>query len=261
MSAYTLTFPTAVIRTPDEMEAFFNVLLFFALRFLLNNCPDVSSFMHKYFDGFDKVEGEYMCGETKWNAIFRGQIAVKGSQGLKFYVPSDPSAESSEPLQTHPITFLIEDLENISARYQLDPETAFVKATPVIPPPTLAPKASAYFSFYQSQGLDASERRPQKPGRTAIQEQSLKQAAQTLEDHNAIVKLFGSFLVNDPTLIWPEKDTVPDQLRKDFRPGKDETATPSLPGTGSKRGISHVEPDDEPALKRRSKRQPASGRR
>ncbi|KAI0753140.1 hypothetical protein C8Q80DRAFT_1150239 [Daedaleopsis nitida] len=260
MSAYTLNFPTVVIRVPDEIEAFFNVLLFSALRFLRHNCPDVSSFMHKYFEGFNKVEGEYCCGETKWNAINRGQIEFKGSKGIIFYIPSDPSDDSSEPPQTHPITFLIQDLlDKFSARYQLDPESAkaFVKAAPVTPP-TPATKSSAYFSFFDSKGSNASKRRARKTGLTVIQEQELKEAAETLEDHDAVVDVFGSF-ITDPALDWPVKDTVPDQLRKDFRPGKDESVTPALSGTGSKRGLSHDgDPDSAPASKRRLTR---SGRR
>ncbi|KAI0753150.1 hypothetical protein C8Q80DRAFT_496554 [Daedaleopsis nitida] len=257
MSAYTLKFPLTVIRIPDEMEAFFNVLLFYAIRFLAHNCKDVGAFMHAYFDGFDKVDGEYYCGTFKLSAMKSGTLDISGIGELTFYLPSDESADPPSPRKVHPIDYLIKELLQLfSARYNLvlsrsSPGADLSAAGMTTGAPQLSSKRSQRMRSFFSNNFNGQAQHPEIALSPAEREQLQKKAA-VLESHAEVGKLFGSFLLDEKTK-WPEHDTTPDQLRKDYRPDKDVKSSTllSTSSAGSKRAMSHDEPDDMPPPKRR----------
>ncbi|KAI0359597.1 hypothetical protein OH77DRAFT_1040392 [Trametes cingulata] len=79
LSANALSDRHKQIVVQDEMESFFHLLLYLAIRYLPHNCTDVGDFMHRYFDGFlqDREDQEYTCGETKYTAMTKGELTVK----------------------------------------------------------------------------------------------------------------------------------------------------------------------------------------
>ncbi|KAI0696690.1 hypothetical protein C8T65DRAFT_832745 [Cerioporus squamosus] len=87
MSAFLLNNPFAAISIPDEVEAFFHILLFYVIRFLPHNCPDVGQFVHDYFDGFQLGVGlgEYYCGQHKQMAVMSSRIMLSGGMKLDIY--------------------------------------------------------------------------------------------------------------------------------------------------------------------------------
>ena len=97
MSAHALKDPCKRILIEDEMESWFHLLLYYALRYLPHNCIDLGQFINDYFDGFVQADGEYYCGDTKWAAVNIGVIRVNGSNtALKFFrspppIPPAPS--------------------------------------------------------------------------------------------------------------------------------------------------------------------------
>ena len=58
MSAHSLNDPFRKIVIQDELEAFFHVLLYYAVRFLYHNLSreNVGHFLHGYFDDYTQCE-------------------------------------------------------------------------------------------------------------------------------------------------------------------------------------------------------------
>lgn len=96
MSANSLSNPWRVIAVEDEMESFFHLLLFYAIRYLPHNCKDVGMFMEEYFDGFTKENGQYFCGLAKSRAMTSGSITLSNQDAkLVFYLPPEPRDEKN----------------------------------------------------------------------------------------------------------------------------------------------------------------------
>ncbi|TFK88460.1 hypothetical protein K466DRAFT_450372, partial [Polyporus arcularius HHB13444] len=79
MSANALNDPSKDIVVPDEIESFFHVLLYLAIRFLPHNLArdSIGRFMIDYFDGCTATQGVYRCGGRKLDAMSRGLIDLR----------------------------------------------------------------------------------------------------------------------------------------------------------------------------------------
>ncbi|KAI9062389.1 hypothetical protein FKP32DRAFT_1686628, partial [Trametes sanguinea] len=75
LSANILANPTRSVELQDEMESFFHVLLYFAIRYLPTDCPDVTPLMHDYFDGYTRLGEEYSAGASKSRVMVEGDLA------------------------------------------------------------------------------------------------------------------------------------------------------------------------------------------
>ena len=110
MSAHALNDPHRRIVIQDELESFFHVLLYYAIRFLPHTLNDnsIGRFLQEYFDGYSPgPNGGYLCGSEKFNAMVNGVIRLPTYNGitdtkhhtLKFLWPApnaSPSVESEE---------------------------------------------------------------------------------------------------------------------------------------------------------------------
>ncbi|KAI0696669.1 hypothetical protein C8T65DRAFT_663385 [Cerioporus squamosus] len=279
MSAFTLDHLDQPILIPDEVEAFFHVLLFYAIRHLRHNIYDVGDFMHNYFDGFERGKGEYYCGEKKRNAVNHGVIYVAGSGRLTFSLPpgfTPPPIGNSAPSQTHILNDLIESLLRLfSARYTLHRLSN-------LPPPPVGGDEPLQEPAHDSVLLPARfagmrqviEELPepnadiyatQRAHVTPEELEKLENQAAKLYDHKEIERLYASFFVGKMVRQWPPQDTVPDQLPKNYRPKNDapeEARATSRPATGSKRMVTEYEDEREQQsnLKRPARVTRSSGR-
>ncbi|TBU56062.1 hypothetical protein BD310DRAFT_824556 [Dichomitus squalens] len=102
MSAHALNDPHRRIVIQDELESFFHVLLYYAIRFLPHNLQDscVGKFLADYFDDYSTYEGYYICGRAKHDAMVNGFIDLRTYHGnqddkakniLKFLWPTTPA--------------------------------------------------------------------------------------------------------------------------------------------------------------------------
>ena len=93
----------------DELESFFHVLLYYAIRFLPHtlNKKSVNGFLHDYFDDYSPgPSGEYLCGHVKWYAMTQGVIDLDSYNGfteprystLSFLWPTPAPAEPKGPI-------------------------------------------------------------------------------------------------------------------------------------------------------------------
>ncbi|KAI9062408.1 hypothetical protein FKP32DRAFT_844181 [Trametes sanguinea] len=95
-SAMALDNPKKRVVVQDDMESFFHLILYYAIRFLPNNCGNVGRFMDEYFDGQLEEDGEYYGGEKKLNAMREGKVTVFGADALKFYTSEEQTQPSTD---------------------------------------------------------------------------------------------------------------------------------------------------------------------
>ncbi|RDX49314.1 hypothetical protein OH76DRAFT_1472076 [Lentinus brumalis] len=223
MSAYLLNNPSAVVCIPDELEAFFHVLLFYIIRFLPHNCPNVGQFMHDYFDGFQSGigPGQYYCGKNKQMAAQYGKIPLAGGADLLIYRAA-PQSHASLIENRHPINMVLDEmLELFKARYTLlaNPECP-VERTSASARSASTKKFNAFYARYKH-----LKQKQEKEKLTSEKRAHLEKQARQLQDHDEVISLLGFFSVDD-SLEWPEDDKIADQLISDFQSKKEYVATP-----------------------------------
>ncbi|KAL7279912.1 hypothetical protein ACG7TL_006321 [Trametes sanguinea] len=85
MSAAVLNNHSKKLEISDELESFFHVTLYYAVRYLKSNCSDVGSFIDNYFDTYNVDNGTYKCGDKKSNTLTTGKLATNiGTVTLQF---------------------------------------------------------------------------------------------------------------------------------------------------------------------------------
>lgn len=94
MSAKALNDFVKTIVIQDELEAFFHVTLYIALRLFPHNCPanEVPRLLHDYFDDYSPHENGHLCGKTKRQAMRNGYIDI-ATYNPKKQDDSEPAAE------------------------------------------------------------------------------------------------------------------------------------------------------------------------
>ncbi|KAI0365601.1 hypothetical protein BV20DRAFT_1115799 [Pilatotrama ljubarskyi] len=116
LSANALNDHKKVIVVQDELESFFHVLLYIAIRFLPHNCdPDrVPQFLDDYFDGYSPTTTGHLCGWAKLSAMRDGVIRISlyndeekshPNAALRFHWPGKP-AKHKHPMNQLFKTFL-----------------------------------------------------------------------------------------------------------------------------------------------------------
>lgn len=82
-----------VIQVCDELESFFYVLLYYAIRYLKSNCTGltIADFLDEFFDQYCIGEKGFVCGKAKLAAIQSGLLSI-GSGELTF--------DSASPMNT-----------------------------------------------------------------------------------------------------------------------------------------------------------------
>lgn len=79
-----------VVGTPDELESFFHVILYYAVRYLVSNCSDAGIFVEDFFESYSLVNKKYFCGQTKRTAMYLGKLVLDDTDSsLKFSSPLD----------------------------------------------------------------------------------------------------------------------------------------------------------------------------
>ena len=75
----------------DELESFFYVILYYAVRYLRSNIPreNVGDWIHYFFDTYGVSGDTYVCGQVKLSTIENGKLIVSAGKTLKFYSPID----------------------------------------------------------------------------------------------------------------------------------------------------------------------------
>ncbi|KAL7279911.1 hypothetical protein ACG7TL_006320 [Trametes sanguinea] len=108
MSAAVLNNHSKQLEIADELESFFHVTLYYAVRYLESNCVDVGAFIEDYFDTFTVKNDKYKCGWFKSTTMTGGTLKI--------------STDDEESLQFQPAldSFFVETLQWFQARYAVE---------------------------------------------------------------------------------------------------------------------------------------------
>ncbi|KAI1796544.1 hypothetical protein LXA43DRAFT_1157857 [Ganoderma leucocontextum] len=258
-SVHALINYSRIIAIPDDLESFFHVMLYFAIRFLPHNASDVvGELLFNYFDDYTNGKRGQTSGSTKYTAMHDGQIDITRFTGSKIdengasieefltflWPDDDPTSESTAEVNQHPIDLVISDLlQWFKALYTQDKKVVTKRPGPknkpkgVLGDPTLAllgiesSKAPLISSTVLSQPTE-SERLAQL------------ELAKKLDTHDAMVQVLTQYVSQ---LEWPDVDKGDDKKpKKGYSPPKD-----NIPATSTKIGSKRVLEDGaEPSSKR-----------
>ncbi|CDO78197.1 hypothetical protein BN946_scf184974.g5 [Trametes cinnabarina] len=241
LSAHALAHPSKNIDIEDEMESFFHVLLYYAIRYLPTNCPShaLTPFMYEYFDGYTKDGDNYAASVTKHHAMKHGELMVSSTYELEFYT-SPPRIGSPTPA-LHPIS----DIDGKEAPSTSSTSTSVDLATPVLDansveepsddldPLTWLARLQAEFNTSSKGASHLS-----KPDRKELEE-----AVAPLKAQGAMTMLYVEQLARD---TWPAADKIPDQMRSDFDPAHEaKKPKPPKAGNGPHAGPSSMPPPSQ----------------
>ncbi|KAI0648470.1 hypothetical protein C8Q79DRAFT_1102892 [Trametes meyenii] len=173
ISAFSLDNPAVPMKIEDDLESFFHVTLYVAVRYMRHNCGGVNFFLTDFFDSYStKADGKYYCGSTKRITLTRGQISLTGNDELSF--------EDKDGTPHWLDTMLSDMLSWFQARYLLLTKSAHAKR----PRP--------------SQMVPAPD--PQRLG--------MEEKAKNISTHVETLKLLDELL----GVPWPTDDKIGDQL-------------------------------------------------
>ncbi|TFK88445.1 hypothetical protein K466DRAFT_662291 [Polyporus arcularius HHB13444] len=255
MSARALNNPDKEIVVEDELEAFFHVLLYHAVRFLPHNIdPDsVPKFLEDYFDGCSTKGEEYRCGMAKLMAMENGTIKLSTYNtmpaSLKFLHPEDPN-------RSHVLDSLISQLLlSFKEAYALDPATMPGQEPSQV---QTGEDIEAFWAALQAMPNvnDKGPVTPQKPKKSRAgkskapkpSRRSKRKAATaagddpkplSLKEHRPVIELFREFLSRKD---WPPNDKGVDLRVK----GVKVKEAPVSSGEGGSRSTKRQLDDPQP---------------
>ena len=88
MSVNLLNHISPPVRISDELESFFHVLVYYAVRHLRSNCNSVSSWIDNYFHKYSGPEWMLTCGQKSYAVEVTGQLQIRSPDGpLLFHSP------------------------------------------------------------------------------------------------------------------------------------------------------------------------------
>ena len=244
MSAHVLLAKTKLVEIPDELESFFHVLVYLAVRFLPHNLADdlVGNFLHDYFDDYTDGDDGSLCGPVKYNAIKRGVIDLttitgtvavtnNGQKGnpLIFFMPQSTTPsdnrEDATARAVHPINELISELlEAFQALYARD-DVADAKMGTLDDPFDVPPEVHDAIAAFKKSGAWAGGRIVAPGIRDASGSTATSALATKVETHAAVRRIILNYLGR---AAWPKLDKGADKKPKDAEgsdvPSKESTA-------------------------------------
>ena len=266
-SVHALVNHSRVITISDDLESFFYVMLYLAIRFLPHNCVDgVGQLLVSYFDDYtDSIKGR-TSGPVKYHAMHHGQINITPFTGgeengdssetvkqfLEFYIrnktgESAEDADVVEPMELHPINALITELLGwFKALYALDNPNPNPKEG--TGPANKAPSAEPTLFLSRMKPRMSANPHPSTSASTApAGSDSACELARKLESHNAMEELLFWYVTEKE---WPAADKVPDMKPENgYSPPKDNIPATSTK-IGSKRVLEDGPAEPEPKSKR-----------
>ncbi|KAI0645199.1 hypothetical protein C8Q79DRAFT_757799 [Trametes meyenii] len=258
LSANALRDLSKPIIVEDEMESFFHLILYLAIRYLPHNCSAVGPFMEKYFDGFNEVAAtqEYSCGDAKLTAMKLGVIKPDAmSERLQFFAaPCPPPSQavdsssgvvpgdqaSNDKRERHPIEGLMYEFllwisgyyclrrdEELRSKYGAGNSAAPAERASSRTMPAIQEESTAQiFAWLGDWEAPAQPTESTHDREVLLPEQRriYERYAANLADHDEVINLFKRHLrTPTPGTSWYIVDKQEDQLPPGYRPG-DERA-------------------------------------
>ena len=252
MSVHSVKYPGSPISIPDELESFFHVLLYLAVRYLRSSLPCPGLFIDEYFmSSGNDARGQILCSNLKRDVINNGELVYddepltflpdprrQSSPGSRDVAPS--SAEDDRP-SASPLDHLIADLlRHFKAHYAVMKYNAALKARELPPKPLkslydttaktsttpAAPVVSHDVGLLLGMRQDFGDgQTPAMPAPRAIEPPPAETTVVELREPSVEEKALAAMLtmherVKDlffshlrPPAVWPAQDRVGDQLK------------------------------------------------
>ncbi|TFK78900.1 hypothetical protein K466DRAFT_606571 [Polyporus arcularius HHB13444] len=246
MSARALNNPEKEIVVEDEIEAFFHVLLYHAVRFLPHNLnPDhIPQFLQDYFDGCCTMGGEYRCGLAKLTAMENGFITITTYNSA----PATLKFLQRDMKTSHVLDGLVSRLlRSFKEVYALHP------SAPPVPQPSSVETAEDVNVFWAALGA-MSNVDPVTPRNTdevqSKQPQSVVvasddgQAPLSFKEHRHVIELFTEFLKRTD---WPANDKGEDLRVKGIKRANTSQGASGSTSEGESKSMKRRLDDPHPA--------------
>ena len=195
--------PTGI---PDDLESFFHVLLWHAVRFLPHNCKNVGAFMSSFFDGAEYCDGDFASGSHKTWAMENGRIYTKNNTTRNAKIPLLAFYIDKESQETHPLQRVIDQILITFKEYYatLNLENDTVKKDP---------------------SFEAVLSRPSGSNEPAAIDTSTTSAVKT----HQTMRIIYDFFFERERVSWPENEVTEDQLPENY----DHARAQNYPSTRS----------------------------
>ncbi|KAI1781739.1 hypothetical protein LXA43DRAFT_907881 [Ganoderma leucocontextum] len=262
MSALTLLDASKLIEIADDLESFFHVLIYYAIRYLPHNLADnaVGRFLYNYFDDYTDGVSGFTCGPAKYYAMKTGVIDLtlitdsthngqgKKIQPLEFFMPPpDTPSDNHEKTEgngdsddsnEHPINALVTELlkafQSLYAEYLAK---TVKERTPGQGTEGLSDFSETVMAAYQriqaAKALRASTSAAQTTSALADGATGNPKLAGKVKAHGTMLEVIMGHLSG---AVWPKNDKGDDKKpREGYVPVKENTAVGSIILTGSKR--------------------------
>ena len=245
MSVNLLNHINKPAKVPDELESFFHLLVYYAVRYLRSNCVNVSSWVDSYFHTYAGPEQMYTCGAKSLTVEARGTLEIDSPvEGpLIFNSPLDYAlAAILESLRAH---YKVMNYALKSASRASRPKTA-PKAPPAAPVFVME-RVHSVIAGLDPEKVAKWEARPRRSLRdddTPTAEE--RELADKVADHAFMIVHLADIL-HDPT--WQGDDRI----------APPASTPPSRADASEKPGGTSPPSDSEAAAPRSNKRQRTSG--
>ncbi|KAH9855962.1 hypothetical protein C2E23DRAFT_773409 [Lenzites betulinus] len=240
LSVHALDNPARTITVQDELESFFHVILYHAVRLLPHNIPTcmVPQFLHDYFDDYTRFPhmAHARCGPTKRSAMTAGRLNTLQTNTLQFFWTD----ESKQVIAAyHPLNKLITTLLSWFKAYyslpRLSNKLPAPKAGSGIVPGSSGILAKLFEEEEKEEEDKLNSGAPANPSQPKVEKQEdvetqakkLETQAKKLETHRAMLTVMKKTLKEQ----WPP---VPDAVKDEKPPFGWKPAADLVP-TGSKR--------------------------
>ncbi|KAM5541530.1 hypothetical protein V8D89_004720 [Ganoderma adspersum] len=228
----------------DELEAFFYVLLYYAVRYLRSNldATAVGTWISSFFDTYGVRGNNYVCGNEKMAAIKSGTLVVAATDStfVEFDSPMDHLLTNF--LQWFRGNHIVKQYEDQREKLKLQPAPETLLAQLPESESESSPEAMRELrpdqDFAEFESDDESDEDGEghpliKFGRNLVEPSKEEWALYKLVlKHKAMVKLLQATIAATPEGCkpWRRNDKVGDRVSKNFRPTI-QAAGPTLPPT------------------------------
>lgn len=211
---------THPIAVADELESFFHVMLFWALRFLPHTLDDTAAYVVEYFDTFQKVsKDKYVCSRLKNNLMLPNDF--KDTLSVEFVTNT---RTKGSPLNT----LIGKLLRLFQARYAVRKHEQSLKQKPTGSDPAPSGTNAAQMTHPLPQFEMHEKKRDwlEEAGRPIVPSEEpespplsdmQKELAKSLDTHVEVMQIFVDIMKKTPAAEWDTVWVVQDQL-VDYEP-------------------------------------------
>ncbi|OSD02248.1 hypothetical protein PYCCODRAFT_1411147 [Trametes coccinea BRFM310] len=212
--AYIRNHPRQPVSVADELESFFHVLLFYAVRLLRHNVQDVRFFLSEYFDSFTVVDGVRRdCSTAKSTAMHTGAVRPAGGGVLKF-TGADTSVD-----HINLNNLFSRLLRCFQARYAIlaweQQQTQTHRPEPPRPKPPASIPSTTSGDLARPPPGDSDDEDDFLSTPNLEPTQIDRKIAKYLDNHVKILNVFWQELQHEG---WPENDVLEDRLPDNYDP-------------------------------------------